>query len=84
MRESAVHLKEAYESSLELELNKTMKIFTLFTVVFSPLNFIAAWYGMNFTSMPELKWRFGYLFVIAASLITLSGVLVLFKKKRWI
>ena len=61
-----------------------MKIFTVFTVIFSPLSFIAGWYGMNFTTMPELKWRGGYVFVIVLSLLTAAGVLLFFKKKRWI
>lgn len=84
LRDSVIHLKEAYESSLELKLNKTMKVFTLFTVIFSPLTLIAGWYGMNFSSMPEFGWKYGYVFVIVLSVITVGIILFIFKKKKWI
>lgn len=84
LRDSVNHLKDAYESSLELKLNQTMKVFTVFTVIFSPLNLIAAWYGMNFKYMPELNQRWGYVFAIALSLVSIIIVLSIFKKKKWI
>lgn len=83
LRDSVNHLKDAYESSLELKLNQTMKVFTVFTVVFSPLNLIAAWYGMNFRYMPELNQRWGYAFAIGLSLLSIVVVLSIFKKKKW-
>lgn len=84
LRDSVIHLKDAYESSLELKLNQTMKIFTMFTVIFSPLSLIAGWYGMNFNSMPEFSWKWGYAFVIGLSLLTAAIILIIFKKKKWI
>jgi magnesium transporter len=82
LRNSVLHLKEAYESSLELKLNQTMKVFTLFTVIFSPLTLIVGWYGMNFDSMPEFQWKYGYVFVIVLSILTVGLVIFIFKKKR--
>ncbi|MFR5875389.1 MAG: CorA family divalent cation transporter [Eubacterium sp.] len=84
LRDSVIHLKEAYESSLELKLNQTMKVFTVFTVIFSPLTLIAGWYGMNFSSMPEFNWKYGYAFVILISVITAAITIFIFKKKKWI
>lgn len=84
LRDSVLHLKEAYESSIELRLNKTMKIFTLFTVVFSPLTLITGWYGMNLSSMPELNWKWSYAFVITLCTLTVAVILFVFKKKKWI
>lgn len=43
-----VHLRDAYQSALDLRLNNTMKLFTIVTVVFAPLGFITGWFGMNF------------------------------------
>ncbi|MGN0527881.1 MAG: CorA family divalent cation transporter [Eubacterium sp.] len=84
LRDSAVHLRDAYESSLELNLNRTMKIFTTVNVIFLPLTVIAGWYGMNFDFMPELKWRWGYVFVTALSVITVAAIIFILKKKKWI
>jgi magnesium transporter len=83
LRDSVVHLKDAYESSLELKLNQTMKVFTLFTVIFSPLTLIVGWYGMNFNSMPEFNWKYGYAFVIGLSVTTIAVIIFIFKRKRW-
>lgn len=34
IRENIEHLRDAYQSNLDLRLNQTMKIFTVFTVLF--------------------------------------------------
>lgn len=77
------HLQDAYSSSLDLKLNHTMKIFTVITSIFFPLTIIVGWYGMNFESMPEFKWRFGYAYVIALSLIVVAVLGIFGKKKKW-
>lgn len=84
LRDSVIHLRDAYQSALELKLNQTMKIFTVFTVIFSPLTLITGWYGMNFENMPELKWKYGYFIVIGISAALLMLLLLLFKRKKWI
>lgn len=82
MCENLVHLREAYQAGMDYELNKIMKLFTVVTTVFLPLTLIVGWYGMNFTTMPELTWRYGYFGVIVLSLAVLVGCLVYFKKKK--
>lgn len=84
MRNSINHLQEAYSSYLDLKLNQTMKIFTALTTVFFPLTLIVGWYGMNFTSMPEFAWRYGYLYVIILSVIVVAGLVVIIKKRKWL
>lgn len=77
------HLQSAYTSRLDAKLNSTMKTLTVLTSIFFPLTIIVGWYGMNFESMPEFKWRFGYLFVILLS-IAISLIMILIgKKKKW-
>jgi magnesium transporter len=61
-----------------------MKVFTVFTVVFLPPTLIAGWYGMNFAYMPELRWKYGYVFVICLSVTVIGALLLFFKKKKWI
>lgn len=64
-------------------MNSIMKTLTLVSVIFIPMNFIAGMYGMNFKHMPELSWKFGYLY----SLILMFGVgisiALYFRKKGW-
>ena len=81
--ESLIHLREALDASLNYNLNRIMKVFTVVTTIFLPLTLIVGWYGMNFTNMPELSWEFGYPMVILISLITASGSLIMFKVKKY-
>ena len=55
-------LLEVYLSSISNRLNEVMKVLTIISTIFIPLNFIAGVYGMNFDrdvsplNMPELDW----------------------------
>lgn len=81
---AVVHLQDAYSSFLELKLNHTMKVFTVITSIFFPLTVIVGWYGMNFQSMPEFTWKYGYLFVIVLSIFVVALLVIIVKKRKWI
>ncbi len=83
LQEYSVQVREAYHAQLEYDLNKIMKMFTVVTTIFLPLTLIVGWYGMNFTTMPELTWRYGYLFVIILSIIVALICIIFFKKKKF-
>lgn len=83
LQEYCVQVREAYHAQLEYDLNKIMKMFTVVTTIFLPLTLIVGWYGMNFTTMPELTWRYGYLFVIILSCIVAIICFVFFRKKKF-
>ncbi len=83
LNNSAAHLQDAYQASLDLKLNNSMKFFTVLTTVFFPLTIIVGWYGMNFDSMPEFHWRFGYIYVIALSLVVIAVFGIFAKKRKW-
>ena len=78
-----VHLQDAYSASLDLSLNHTMKRFTVITSIFFPLTLIVGWYGMNFDSMAEFHWKYGYLFVILLSIAVVTVLAIISKKKKW-
>ncbi|WFN33943.1 magnesium/cobalt transporter CorA [Methanogenium sp. S4BF] len=83
-REMSTGLYEIYLSTLSNRMNEVMKVLTIIATIFIPLTFIAGIYGMNFASMPELQWEFGYPAAILAMLVT-AGIMVLyFRKKQWI
>jgi len=74
---------DIYLSSISYRLNEIMKVLTIIATVFIPLTFLAGWYGMNFKSMPEFEWRYGYAMVIAVAICMVIAMLVYFKRKRW-
>lgn len=84
LRDYVTQVREAYQAQVDIKLNKTMKFFTVITTIFLPLTLIAGWYGMNFTYMPELKWVFGYPFVIGLSLTVVAVCLVYFKRHNYL
>jgi len=75
---------EAYLSSLSNKLNEIMKVLTIITTIMMPLSLIAGIYGMNFQYMPELKWKFGYLWALGLMAFVVIVMLIYFKKKKWI
>ena len=47
-------------------------------------SFLVGLWGMNFSSMPELNWKFGYLFAVGFMISLGLFILLAFKKKKWI
>ena len=77
-------LQNTLLSLINIDQNRIIKIFTVITVVFMPPTLIASVYGMNFDFMPELHWKYGYIFawviIIISSLITLWY----FRWRKWL
>ncbi len=78
------YLQSIFVGMLSIEQNKTVKIFTIINVIFLPPTLIASIYGMNFHFMPELSWKYGYVFSIALMILASVSPLYIFKKKGWI
>jgi magnesium transporter len=66
------------------KLNGTMRVLTVITAVFVPLSFIVGLYGMNFEYIPELKFKYGYFFVVGFMLTLSVSLISIFKFKKWL
>jgi len=77
-------LHDTYLSSISNRMNEIMKVLTMFASIFIPLTFIAGVYGMNFSFMPELNWRWGYFAVWGVIIIVGVSMLFYFKRKKWL
>lgn len=64
--------------------NEIMRVLTVFSIFFMPLNFIAGIYGMNFEHMPELKTPNGYFYVLGAMGFISIVIFVWVLKKGWL
>jgi len=84
LREMVSASLDIYLSSVSYRLNAVMRVLTVITTIFMPLSFIASIYGMNFEHMPELQSRWGYPLVLSVMTAVGVGMLLLFKKKRWL
>ncbi|MFT5942307.1 MAG: magnesium transporter [Sediminicola sp.] len=83
-REMSMSLLEMYMSNVSNKMNEVMKVLTIMASIFIPLTFIVGIYGMNFSFMPELEWKYGYFVVLGVMLTLFITMLILFKKKRWL
>jgi magnesium transporter len=83
-RELIVNLLELHQNMLSVKTNAVMKVLTIITTIFVPLTFIVGVYGMNFDNMPELRWQNGYYYVLGLMGLCVVGMLIFFKRQRWI
>jgi magnesium transporter len=69
---------------VSIEQNKIIKLFSVVSVALMPPTLIASIYGMNFKTMPELEWQWGY--PMAIGLMILFAVLpyLFFRWKKWL
>lgn len=87
-RDLAGGLLEVYLSSVSNRMNEVMKVLTIISTIFIPLNFIAGLYGMNFNTdyplnMPELHWAYGYPAVLCVMLTVAVSLVFYFRRKGW-
>jgi magnesium transporter len=83
-------LMELYMTSVSLKLNDVMKVLTIIATIFIPPTFIVGVYGMNFDpnlsrlNMPEIQWEYGYIAVWGLIFSMTLGMLMFFRKHKWI
>lgn len=90
-RDRSTSLVDIYLSSVSNRLNETMRVLTVISTIFIPLTFVVVVYGMNFGNntispwaMPELQWYFGYPLVWLVMIGIAAGMLMFFRRKRWL
>jgi len=83
-REMSMSLMEMYMSNMSNKMNEVMKVLTIMASIFIPLTFIAGIYGMNFDHMPELHTKNGYFIVWGVMIVLFIGMMIYFKRKKWL
>ena len=82
-RDVTASLFDIYLSGISNRMNAVMKVLTVIATIFIPLTFIVGIYGMNFSYMPELTWKWGYFVILAIMAILGTGMALYFKRKDW-
>lgn len=83
-RDMIAGMLDVYLSSASNRMNEIMKVLTVIATIFMPLTFIAGIYGMNFAHMPKLRWRHGYFAALGGMFIVAAGMLIHFRRKKWL
>ena len=64
-------------------MNQTVRTLTAASILLMSLALVAGIYGMNFEVMPELEWRYGYLFALGIMAAIGGALALLFRRLRW-
>ncbi len=69
---------------ISIRQNEAVKVFTVLATIFLPATLIASIYGMNFEFMPELHWKYGYVFSLLLMVVVTLSLLYWVKRKGWL
>lgn len=78
------YLQNTFTGLINLEQNKIIKIFTVWTIAFLPPTLIAGIFGMNHERVPLLTDPYGFWFALALMVLSSMGVLGFFRRRGWI
>ncbi len=76
-------LVDLYVTNNDLKTNAIMKRLTIVSTLFIPITFLVGVWGMNFSLMPELSWKYGYLMAWGIIGLTAAFTWWYMKKKKW-
>ncbi len=84
-------LSESANSSIQttvalitIEDNKTTKKLAGWAAIFATITFLAGVWGMNFSNMPEINWKYGYPFALSTMATVALLLRYKFKKAGWL
>ncbi|UNG19171.1 magnesium transporter CorA family protein [Stutzerimonas zhaodongensis] len=77
-------LLDATLGLINIEQNAIIKVFSIAAVLFLPPTLVGTVYGMNFESMPELSWSFGYPMALGMMVISAIIPYAWFKFRDWL
>ncbi len=75
------YLQDTVVGLINLEQNHIMKIFTLVSLLLMPPTLVASFYGMN-VSLPLMNSRWAWVIILAVMLLSIVGVVFIFKKRK--
>ena len=64
--------------------NEHMKRLAAWAAMIAVPTMIAGVYGMNFSNMPELSWRYGYYSSLAIMALAVGALYMSFKRSGWL
>lgn len=75
-------LSNTFDSLQANRTNEIMRVLTIISTIVLPLTFITGLYGMN-VDLPLGKQPIAFWFILGICLLTIIGLLIFFRKKRW-
>jgi magnesium transporter len=75
---------QAEIAQVQLQQNEDMRKITSYVALASVPTMVAGIYGMNFDTMPELRWQYGYPAVLGSLVLITAYLYRKFKKSGWL
>ncbi len=82
LKDLLTQLRDTCQAQFSKRQNTLMRVFTIVTAIFLPLQLLAGWYGMNL-KMPEFAWTYTYPVVSGVCFVVIIGLCIFFHKKNW-
>ena len=83
-RDLLTTILQANTAVISVEQNEVVRKISAWAAIITVPTFIASFYGMNFTHMPELRWHAAYPLVVALMLVTAVALYGSFKRAHWL
>lgn len=83
LHEIIISLTDLYFNNNNMRMNHIIKKLTVVSTIFIPLTFMVGVLGMNFDIMPELRWKYGYVYAWAILFLIVVVAVLYLKKKKW-
>ncbi len=82
-KETLAETLNLYMGIVAHRTNRIINLLTVISVVFLPLTFLCGVYGMNFEIIPEVTWKYGYLYFWITSAVITVSTLAFMKFRKW-
>ena len=82
--DSLTGILQVYLNMSSNQTGEVVKLLTMITVITTPATLLGTWYGMNFKSIHEFDWRYGYLYVAGLTVFSTAATFWYFKRKNWL
>lgn len=69
---------------INMDQNEVMKVMAVASVVGIPPTVLVGVWGMNYASMPELHWHYGYAIALTVIGLSIAVPLLWFKRRGWL
>jgi magnesium transporter len=82
--DSLTGILQVYLNMSSNQTGEVVKVLTMITVITTPVMIFGTWWGMNFETITEFKWRYGYALPIGLTLVSTAATVWWMKRKKWL
>ena len=77
-------LRTGFDMHAQEKTNRRLNMLTILSAIFNPATLLAGIWGMNFVTMPELSYPFGYPMALGLIALTGWGMFFYFRRHGWL